>query len=101
MSDYFIENGKQVIYKDPDSTLDYTADFTAYLAAIADTIMSAVVTVPTGVTLVSTVTSSPTVTAWISGGTVGTDYKVNFRITTNSTPPRVDDRSIYLRIKDK
>lgn len=38
-------------------------------------------------------------TAWISGGTVGTSYLVTFTWATNSTPiQRVDSRSIQINV---
>ena len=101
MSDYYVEGSKTIIDKDPDSTLDYTADFSTYLTAITDTIASASVIVPTGITLDSSTNTTTSVTAWLSGGTAGTEYKITYRITTASVPARIDDRSIYVRVVEK
>jgi len=81
------------IYKDPDATLDYSWDWADWLTA-GETITTASVTVPDGLTLGVVSQLSGVVTAWVSGGTAGTEYKVYCRITTSEG--RIDDRTIVL-----
>ena len=97
------KKGRRVIDRDPDSVLDYSADFTDWLALSTDTI-AGVTAVPVGCALAA---SKPPpsfvgglVTAWISGGVVGADEmpSVTFRITTAAG--RVEDSTIYFKMKD-
>lgn len=98
---YYSDDGKTVIRKDQNATLDYIFDWTAWLADITDTIASALVTVPAGITLSSTTNTTLKVTAWLSGGTVGAEYAIQCRITTASTPARIEDRTIYVRVVER
>ena len=66
--------------KDKDSVLDYVFDAETWLNG--DTISSASVTVPTGLTLDSESNTTLTVTAWLSGGTKGERYKVVCQVVT-------------------
>lgn len=91
-------SGKSTIDKDPDAVLDYSVDWSAWLTAVSDTISTFSV-VTTGVTIASSSFVGAITTAWISGGTVGEKVQVTFRITT--TGGRTDDRSIYLKIKER
>jgi len=99
--------GKSTISKDPNATLDYTFDWTDWLLLVADTIVSQVSSVEnsadSGVTIsFSEITdANRKVVVWLSGGTVGKTATVRTRITTNSSPPRVDDRTIYVKIKER
>lgn len=94
--------GKPIIVKDPNALLDYTFDWTDWLAGISDTI-DTVTAVATGVTLDDTTWDDTTVTVWVAGGTVGTQGSVRARITTVGTgaQPRIDDRTIYFKIKER
>jgi hypothetical protein len=86
--------------KDPDAHLDYSLDWAAWLGE--DTIASSLWVLPDTADDLTVTTSShtPTVaTAWISGGLVGSRYKVACRVTTAGG--RVDDRSITLKIKER
>lgn len=87
---------------DPNATLDYAVDWSAWLVD-DDAISSIDVAVEAGsVTVESDPAPSHTggvVTAWLSGGTVGEESTVRFRITT--TDGRTDDRSIYLTIRER
>ena len=84
--------------KDPSAVLDYVFDWTEWLAA-AETITSHTVTVPTGLTLESSTVASGIVTAWISGGTVGTTYRVECLIVT--TAGRTDERSLWITVQER
>lgn len=95
--------------KDPDAVLDYKFDWAAltngtgpsdWLAA-NETITGAVMTVPDGITLVSSsvTDSGRSVTAWLSGGTDRQDYAVGCKITTTSG--RTDERSILVKVRER
>ncbi|WP_037814323.1 hypothetical protein [Streptomyces sp. NRRL S-1022] len=92
MSDSFI--------KDPASKLDYSWDWSAWLAEVADTISSATVTVPAGLTAVGApIVGDTTVTQRVSGGTVDGVYSVVCQIVTGGG--LIDERSIFLTIKER
>lgn len=95
--------GRQVIVKDPAAVLDYTFDWTAYLLPITDTIASVEFALFGSTDAAIDNTSSTTVkaTIWVSGGIVGELLQLDCAITTSSTPPRTDSRSVYIRIKDR
>lgn len=88
------------ITKDPSADLDYSWDWTvnSWLAA-GETITTAAVTVPDGLTLGTVSQAAGVVTAWIRGGTAGQEYEVVCRITTSEG--RVDDRTILLRCQQR
>lgn len=86
--------------KDPAALLDYTWDWADWLAEVTDTISSATVTVPEGLTAVGSPTVGDTaVTQRVSGGTVDGSYRMVCQITT--VGGLVDERSIYLTIRDR
>jgi hypothetical protein len=79
----------------PGATLDVCWDWTKWLAG--DSIVSASVTSSIGLALSSITTAAGKVTAWATPiGTPpdGTVFFATCRITTASTPPRVDSRDI-------
>lgn len=84
--------------KDPNAVLDYEFNWSKWLYT-GDTIASRVVTVPTGITLDSSVPADDKVTVWLSGGTAGTKYNVSCRITT--TGGRVDERTIRISVAER
>jgi hypothetical protein len=92
---------KPTILHDPDANLDYSEDWSAWLAEIVggDTIADALILPESPLVLGSQSISGGVVTAWISGGEAGNTYRVVFRITTAAG--RIDDRSIYLKVKDR
>lgn len=95
-------SGMPTIDKDPDAVLDYPFDWSDYLAPIADTIVSAVFVVdgtPGGLVVVSSSNDATSATAIVSGGVLGQRERLTCRITTAGG--RVDDRSVYLRIKER
>jgi hypothetical protein len=87
-----------VFTKDPDAVLDYRWDWSEWLET-GETITSAVVTVPEGITKDSQDDTGETVTVWLSGGTVETGYQIICHITTSEA--REDDRSIYIRCQER
>jgi hypothetical protein len=82
--------------KDPTATLDYAFNWTAWLQS-GETISTAVVTVPAGITL-STLAAinGGIVTFWLSGGTLDQVYEIACTITTSQG--RTDSRSFPLTI---
>lgn len=84
--------------KDPEAVLDYAFDWTDWLAA-SETISTRTVTVPVGLTLASDSELAGVVTAWISGGTVGTTYTVECKIVTNQG--RTDERSQTITVQER
>ncbi len=104
MTDTYIESGtapslKYTILKDPDAVLDYTFNWADWLDDVTDTISTQEMVAETGITVDSSSVVSQTVVAWLSGGTVGTTYRVACRIVTAAG--RTDDRSIYVKIKER
>lgn len=100
----YIESGtapniKYTIIKDSDATLDYPFDWEAWLALVSDSIASQEIIVETGITCDSSSIVDDMVIAWISGGTVGTTYRVTCRIVTSGG--RTDDRSIFIKVKER
>lgn len=85
--------------KDPDAVLDYTVDWGTDGWLGADTIAAVDWTVPAGLTLDSATNTTTTATAWLSGGTVDTDYTVTCHITTAGG--REDDRSLLIQVRDR
>lgn len=86
--------------KDPAARLDYTWDWSAWLAEIADTISSATVTVPDGLTAVgAAVVDDGAVTQRVEGGAVDDAYRMVCQITTAGG--LIDERSIYLTINNR
>jgi hypothetical protein len=84
--------------RDPDDVSDFRWDWTARLAD-GETVQTATVTAPTGLTKDSQSNDTTTVTAWISGGTAGQSYTVTCRITTNQG--RTFDWSIRLYTRER
>lgn len=89
----------EVFQKDPSAQLDYLINWEAWLNG--DTIVNSSWIVPSGINLVDQSFTDQNTTIWLSGGTLGRRYKITNRITTNTSPARVDDRSIIIFIRDK
>lgn len=86
--------------KDPAALLDYTWDWSEWLAEVTDTIASATVAVPDGLTAVGSPTVDDTaVTQRVSGGAVDGAYTMVCQVTT--VGGLVDERSIYLTISER
>ncbi len=81
--------------KDPDAVLDYTLDWSRELVG-GDTIIAAVFTPDTGITIDSDSFTDSTTTVWLSGGEDGTTYEVSVHITTAAG--RQDDRVIEIAV---
>lgn len=95
--------GDYVIEKDPDATLDYAFDWTQWLALNpGDSIAGVEFIADPSLTVESQAFDANTATVWLSGGVAPTGapnkLRVTCRITTTNSPPRIDDRSVFLRI---
>jgi len=87
--------------KDPDATLDYVFDWDDWLTPLVDTIASVEFVLSDGLTSVAESSTATTATIFVSGGVAGEVEEITCRITTNSTPPRVDDRTAFLTINER
>lgn len=90
------------IAKDPDAVLDYIFNWTDWLALTGDAIASYTVTVD-GVTKDSDSRTGAYIIAVVSGGSAlpGEVASITCSVTTNSSPARTDQRTIYLRIRER
>lgn len=93
-----VANGYVKSYvKDPTARLDYTWDWADWLAGADDTLDTATVTLPDGLTAVQgPVVDAPFVTQVVEGGDLGSLYRMVCHITT--VGGLIDQRSIYLTI---
>lgn len=88
------------ILKDPDATLDYQLNWSGWLIEGESIIALEVLVV--GVNLEETTFTVNSTTAWVSGGTIGKQASITFRVTTDSYPVnRKDDRTLILKIGDR
>jgi len=88
--------------KDPEAVLDYAFNWVDWLDTSTtpnESIIAHTVTVPTGLTLESSTAASGIVTAWISGGTAETTYRVECLITTSAG--RTDERSLWITVQER
>lgn len=86
--------------KDPNAVLDYAVSWTAWLAEVSDTLVTSVWSVLTGTVQIDSDVSDTTIaTVWLTGGAAGEKCSLLNRITT--ADGRTDDRTIYVKIKEK
>lgn len=85
--------------KDSGAVLDFPIDFSAWLADVSDTHLSHTVTTTGGLVCDSSEHSSGVITVWLSDGNVGETASFTVRIVT--TGGRTDDRTFYLKIKER
>lgn len=86
--------------KNAVAVLDWKFDWDDWLA-VGETISTKTVTVTTGITLASSAITDAgrSVTAWLSGGTLGLTYQVDCQIVTSAG--RTEKRSILVVITDR
>ena len=93
---------KPTINKDPGATLDYAENWGAWLALAGDALASATVVAEEPLVVLGAPTLiNGVVTAIITGGTPGKLHRVTFSIITVGPPVRIDQRSIYLRVRER
>ena len=90
--------------KDPDAILDYGVTWAAWLAEVGDTLATSAWSIITAATapplaIDSDVSDTTIATVWLSGGKAGTKYALLNRITT--VGGRQDDRTVYVKVKEK
>lgn len=101
---YTYSGEKATIVKDPQADLDYTWNWNAYLAALGDELASVQFIIEgddNALTQHNAGFAGRVAVVWLAGGTPLKTYRVTCRITTTNTPPRVDDRSIFVKIKPR
>lgn len=100
---YNLDNpDRPTISHDVNADLDYSEDWTQWLLqAGGDSIQSAIMILeaPLLPGAQPVAWDANTVTGWVTGGTVNKTLRVTFRITT--VAGRVDDRSVFLRCKER
>lgn len=84
--------------KQPAEVLDYDVDYTDWFSNRADAPSAAAVSVPTGITLVSSILVGRTVKVTLSGGVAGERYKVTVLLTT--TAGMVKEADFIVSVKD-
>jgi len=84
---------------DPNAVLDYVVDWTAGLGS--DTITASSWVVAAGITQTTPAPSFTTTkaTIWLTGGTVGSTYRITNHITTAGG--RQDERSFTVQVIDR
>jgi hypothetical protein len=92
-------SGKSSIVKDPQATLDYTFDWSAWLDLVDDTIADEECTCDDGIVIQNTNINGESVIVWLTGGEVGGEYTVTCKITTAAG--RIDERSFYVKVRDR
>ena len=92
--------------KDPSAVLDYVFDWTEWLATGETIAVDSetgkkliTITADTGITVDSSTEDDGKVTVWLSGGTVGTTYRVECLIVT--TAGRTDERSLWITVQER
>jgi len=92
------------IEKDPYAVLDYSLDWTNWMPA-GETISTITVTAETisgdsaPLTIDSTSNTDYVATAFISGGTVGNIYNVEYKITTDNS--KQDSRNFRIKVIER
>ena len=86
--------------KDPNAVLDYGFDWSNWLQD-GESIVTAVWTIPTGITKDSQDESTTVTVVWLSGGTDRKDYYVSCKITTDNVPARTDERRMKIRVRNR
>ena len=85
--------------QDPDARLDYKVDWTTWLGV--DTIAtSAWILDNANLTVYDESNDTVEAVVWLDSGVNGTSCLVTNRITTASTPARINDQSFIMRIRD-
>ena len=86
------------IEKDPYAVLDYSLDFQNWMPS-GDTITSISVTADSGITIDSSTNTDYIATAYISGGTAGIIYNIEFKIVT--TNGLQDSRNFRIKVIER
>ena len=84
--------------KSPSAVLDYTLDWSAWLTS-GETIATATVTVPEGITLDDSDHTGTTVVAWLRGCVVGRQYRATCHIVTSDGREDTRTFNVLIRIR--
>lgn len=87
--------------KDQSAILDYSFDWGEWLLDGGDAYAEHEFFLTGGLVLVSEGYRDGKIVAVVAGGALNQTAAITCRIITSSTPPREDERTIYLRIKDR
>jgi len=88
--------------KDPNSTIDIPFDWSAWLADIGGAKLSQVeFFLGGGLVDEGKVPTLSGGVMFVSGGDPGTSATITCRITTATVPPRVEDRTVVLQIREQ
>lgn len=83
--------------KQPVDVQDYDIDYSPWLP-VGDSLVSAVVDTPAGITLDAYNVTSPIVKLWVSGGTAGKSYK--FQVIATTDFGRVKETELVVKVKE-
>lgn len=86
--------------KDPNSTIDITFDWAPWLADMGDPEIASATFILAGLTDAGNFALGTKTTVFVGGG-IGQQASITCRVVTASTPPRTDDRTVYLDIGDQ
>lgn len=88
--------------KDPNATIDIHFDWTQWLGDIGNVQLADVFFIlGGGLESQGAVATGSGGTVFVSGGVLNTDCTITCRITTNTVPARIEDRTAVLRIRDQ
>jgi hypothetical protein len=94
-------SNSNVFQKDVNAVLDFGFDWSQWLAE-GETILSYVVTPDEGITkVIDGSTTAGSVIVWLSSGSPGQRYSVACKITTSSSPARIDERTIKVDVRQR
>lgn len=94
---------KPVGLKDPNSTLDITFDWSDWLADIGGALIAQFEIIPGGGVVVASkppAEAGKLATVVLAGGETG-EAPITCRITTDTVPPLVEDRTVTLRLEER
>lgn len=111
----FYSDGLEIRFAPPKSpgsmsVIDYAEDWELWLASgetittsawYIDSAEVAIGETVNGLTLNDAASTTTKTAAWLTGGNDGTDYLVTNKVTTSSTPPRTESRSMWLPCRVK
>lgn len=87
--------------KDPNDVVDIPFDWRPWFLDADDQYASHQIITTGGLVLAATDNDAGVITAFVAGGGLNQLAALTCRVTTNSTPPRIVDRTVFLKIKDR
>lgn len=88
--------------KDPNSNIDISFDWTEWLADIGNVPLADVFFIlGGGLESQGAISNATGGTVFVSGGALNTDCTITCRVTTDTVPVRIEDRTVVLRIRDQ